>query len=329
MKTYHHVVRVAVDVTADTVRDVEAGIRAAAQEAGHVAADLAVAVADGYQHGAHVLGTVWHAVQSATSGVVHATTKWAASSFQAAAHVVKTAVHDVARAASATADFVKNHEAAIASVVTSTAVFVGCDAALGVATAGVGAVAGAAACGTLAGAVGNAVSYGITAAQHHDFSWSGLATSAAEGAAAGALGGALGGAFSEGIAALSDVASGLLSAGADADDAALADGGAAEGDADDTAAAGADPADDTARSPGTQETEPAGDGGRGRPASCLPPGRRPELYPGDAGAHCHREAGVDQQAAHGPEDHRHQHHDREDEPGGSRGGPGPPRHRPV
>ena len=98
------------------------------------------------------------------------------------ADVVKTATHAVAKAASATAAFVKAHAAAIASVVVSTAVFIGCDAALGAVSFGVGAVAGATACGALARAVGNAVSYGITAAQHHDFSWSGLPKSAATGA---------------------------------------------------------------------------------------------------------------------------------------------------
>ncbi len=69
----------------------------------------------------------------------------------------------------------------------SVAVFAGCDAALGIATGGVGAIAGAVACGALAGAAGNAVSYGITAAQTGKFSLSGLAESTAMGALAGGL----------------------------------------------------------------------------------------------------------------------------------------------
>lgn len=58
---------------------------------------------------------------------------------------------------------------------------------MGVATAGVGVVA----CGALAGAVGNAVSYAITAAQTGQFSRSGLGKTALAGAAIGGLTGGL------------------------------------------------------------------------------------------------------------------------------------------
>jgi hypothetical protein len=67
--------------------------------------------------------------------------------------------------------------------------FISCDAPVGVATGGAGAVA----CGELAGAVGNAVGYGMTAAQTGKFSLSGLAGSINSGAVSGALGGFLGG----------------------------------------------------------------------------------------------------------------------------------------
>jgi hypothetical protein len=80
---------------------------------------------------------------------------------------------------------------------------------------GVGAVAGAAACGELVGAAGNAVGYGITAAQTGKFSLSGLAGSISSGAISGALGGFLGGAGGEviGLAGRA-VVGGLLSDGA-------------------------------------------------------------------------------------------------------------------
>jgi large repetitive protein len=192
---YHVAVRVAVSGVGDvgaavdaTMRFLHESISAAVREAGHLAHDLAAGIADAARRGIHVLGQAWHVVQSATSGVAHAVTHWAVQQYRAAVNVVHTAVHDVARAVSVTADFVKAHAAAIASVVVSAVVFVGCDAALGIPTGGVGAVAGAAVCGALAGAVGNSVSYGITAAQTGKFSWSGLAASAASGGGGGGAG---------------------------------------------------------------------------------------------------------------------------------------------
>jgi large repetitive protein len=84
-----------------------------------------------------------------------------------------------------------------------------------VATGGVGAVAGAVACGELSGAAGNAVGYGITAAQTGNFSLSGLAGSVNSGAISGALGGFLGGAGAEVIGmAGRAVADGLVTDGA-------------------------------------------------------------------------------------------------------------------
>jgi hypothetical protein len=185
-------------------------------------------------------------------------THWAVHQYQATVNVIHTAVHDVAKAATVTADFVKAHAAAIASVVVSTAVFIGCDAALGVATGGVGAVAGAMACGALAGAAGNAVSYGITAAQTGKFSWSGLTDSALSGAVTGAVAGGLGAGFAEAAGAVTDAASGLLSGGAAADAADAATDAAADGAEDDGAASTADSADSAAQDPATEETAPAG-----------------------------------------------------------------------
>jgi large repetitive protein len=139
-----------------------------------------------------------------------------------------------------------------------------CDAALGAPSFGVGAVAGATACGALAGAVGNAVSYGITAAQHHDFSWSGLAKSAATGAVTGALGGFLGGAASEVFSSLGGVVSGLLKLGEDASDSLLAESGAADGAADDALASSADSGDGAARPSGSDGGDGGSAGGGGK-----------------------------------------------------------------
>jgi large repetitive protein len=77
-----------------------------------------------------------------------------------AAHMVSTAYHKTTQAVTTAALFVKHHAAAIGAVVVSTAVFMGCEAVLGAATAGVGAVAGAVVCGALSGAVGGLVTQG-------------------------------------------------------------------------------------------------------------------------------------------------------------------------
>jgi hypothetical protein len=119
--------------------------------------------------------------------------------------------------------------------VVSAVVFAGCDAALGVVSAGVGAVA----CGALAGAVGSAVSYGTTAAQKGKFSWSGLGESVAAGA-------------------VTDTASGLLEGGAAADAATAATDAAADGAAADGAAADADTAQASTEDPAGEDTAPGG-----------------------------------------------------------------------
>jgi hypothetical protein len=178
-------------------------------------------------------------------------------------HLVKTAANDVVTAATATADFVKNHAAAIAGIVVSVGVFFGCEAALGIPSLGVGAVAGAPACGALAGAAGNAVSYGITAAQTGKFSWTGLAETTLTGAAIGGLSMGLGGA--EG--ALGDAATDLLIDGAASDSAEAATSAAAQGAVNDGAAATADTADNAATTDAAQNAPPGGtaaeDGGSG------------------------------------------------------------------
>ena len=171
--------------------------------------------------------------------------------------MVGTAYHAVARAATATASFIKHHAAAIASFVVSAVVFVGCEAVLTGASGGARTVPGAIVCGALAGAVGGAVSYGITAAQTGKFSLAGLAESAGVGALAGGLTGGLvkgGGAVLGGLlrSGATDAASSLASSAAN--EAA----NAATADSTGTAAA----QDVTARA-----ADEVGAGGRGRRAA--------------------------------------------------------------
>ena len=119
----------------------------------------------------------YHTVAQAGSRAYHAVTHWAHAAYKTVSHAVGTAYHAVARAATATAAFIKHHAAAIASVVVSAVVFTGCEVALTAATGGAATIPGAVACGALAGAVGGAVSYGITAAQTGKFSLAGLGES--------------------------------------------------------------------------------------------------------------------------------------------------------
>jgi RHS repeat-associated protein len=234
---YHAVVHVVLVTMSQGLRDVS-GLLALA---GHLTRNVLTGIADAARSGAHAIGAGWHAAVAAGAAAVHNVTRWAVTTYQQAAHAVNTAWHTVAKAANAVATFVKNHAATIASFVVSTAVFVGCDAALGVTTAGVGAVAGAAACGALAGAAGNAVSYGITAAQTGHFSWTGLASSIDTGAIAGAAGGLAGGLFASGLSAIGDAATSLLADGAQSVSSDAAATTAATG-ANDAAAVGANDA---------------------------------------------------------------------------------------
>jgi hypothetical protein len=89
-------------------------------------------------------------------------------------------------AAKTTAKFVKNHAAAITSIVVSTAVFAGCEAF----TAGIGSIG----CAAVAGAAGALVEQGFKCADKggDDCSAGAFAGSAVEGAITGAVGGALG-----------------------------------------------------------------------------------------------------------------------------------------
>jgi RHS repeat-associated protein len=270
----HHVVHVVVVTMSMGLRDVSGLLARGLALAGHLTRDGLTAIADAARVGGHVISSGWHAAVAAGAAAEHTVTRWAVTDYHQVTHAVNTAYHAVAHAASAVATFVKNHAATIASMVVSTAVFFGCDAALGVATAGVGAIAGAAACGALSGAVGNAVSYGITAAQTGRFSWTGLAGSAATGAVAGAAGMLVGGLAASGLSAIGDAATSLLADGAQsissdaAANAAAAGADAATATTDAAASATAD-ATSTAGDSATLANAPEDTGlGTRAPASC-------------------------------------------------------------
>ncbi|MEZ0096344.1 polymorphic toxin-type HINT domain-containing protein [Streptacidiphilus sp. EB129] len=133
----------------------------------------------------------------------HATTKIASHAWHATVHIASTAYHATAAAVHTTTTFFKNHAAAIASFAASTAVFFGCEAAVGAVTGGVGAIAGAVGCGALAGAVGGAIDQGAKCVdgQHGACSVSAFAGSTILGAVGGAIGGGIGGALGGKLAA--------------------------------------------------------------------------------------------------------------------------------
>jgi len=140
------------------------------------------AVHTAYHKASRVAHRVVHAVKKAAHKVAHTVKKAA----KAVAHATRTAYHATVKAVKTTAKFVKNHAAAITSIVVSTAVFAGCEAA----TWGVGTIG----CAALAGAAGSLVEQGFKCAQNGggDCSAGAFAGSAVEGAVTGALGGALG-----------------------------------------------------------------------------------------------------------------------------------------
>lgn len=121
--------------------------------------------------------------------------KRAIDAYNKAYNLGKYSVSKLQKAVNTTATFVKHHGAAIASIALATATFVGCEAVLGATTAGVGAVAGAAGCGMLAGMVGGAIDQGSKCmkGQKGACSAGSFGKSILIGGVGGAIGGALGG----------------------------------------------------------------------------------------------------------------------------------------
>jgi hypothetical protein len=142
------------------------------------AQDEANAIEDAAEYGIHAAGTVVSFAAQAGSRIYKAATNAAAAIGKAAVHVVKTAYHDAKKAATATVTFVKNHAAAITSIVAGVAVFAGCETV----TVGLGSIG----CAALAGAASNMASYAVTAAQPGHFSVGGLLKAGVTGAVIGA-----------------------------------------------------------------------------------------------------------------------------------------------
>jgi RHS repeat-associated protein len=184
----------------------------------------------------HDLRSCSQRVVAATKRIYHATVKRA----KTAIHAVNTAIHHPLQTLKAAGNYIKNHAAAITSFVVSGAVFLGCEAALGAETGGVGAVLGEKACGAAAGAAGNLVDQGFKCA-------SGAKGACSAGAflKAGATGAIMGA-----IAAPGDASAGELldGAGSDLADGMLDDGaGAAIDDGEQSASRSA--ADDAEKTP--------------------------------------------------------------------------------
>ncbi|MEU9450634.1 LamG-like jellyroll fold domain-containing protein [Streptomyces sp. NPDC048277] len=178
----HKVVHYVHDVYRASVRYTHRVYHYAARHVRRVVRAAVHAVHSAYHRVSHAVHRVVHAVEKAAHKVAHVVRKAA----HAVAHTARTAYHATVKAVKATEKFVKHHEAAIASIVVSTAVFAGCEAA----TWGVGTVG----CAALAGAAGSLVEQGFKCADNGggDCSVGAFAGSAVEGAAAGAVGGALG-----------------------------------------------------------------------------------------------------------------------------------------
>jgi hypothetical protein len=172
------------------------------------------------------------------------------------------------------------------TAVVSIGVGVGCGAAIG--WTGVGAVA----CGALAGAVGSAVSYGLTCSAAGDCNAKDLAKETVIGAVTGAVGGAIGGGAAGKLigAAGKRIAAKALTRGAEdiAEDAAETVGGKAASEATESAEqTGAKAGSSAAKSPGTDlepSPWPPNDGFMHEPVdTALKPGSRFDRFGHDGG----------------------------------------------
>jgi RHS repeat-associated protein len=202
----------------------------------HVATTVVHRVRDAYHRTVQRVRSYVHRQVARVTTVVRRVTK-------AATHVVKTAYHAAAKATKTAATFVKNHAATIISFAVSTVAFMGCEAALGALTAGVGAVAGAVVCGAFAGMVGGLVDQGAKClgGQKGACSAGSFVKAGIIGGVVGAAGGALGGVGGKLLGKLApkalDVLGGLFGRGAsEAADAAATDGAEAAAGAETRAA---------------------------------------------------------------------------------------------
>ncbi|WP_035302876.1 LamG domain-containing protein [Actinokineospora inagensis] len=173
----------------------DAGATAAKAAAGavrHAVTTVADQIDDLYQTGRAAVVEAYHELQSVAQKTLETVTQFAADVVDTVRVGVATAYNAAQTAVTSATQWVENHAPAIVDFVVSTAVFLGCEAVIGIPTAGIGAVAGAAGCGALAGAAGGAAAYGVQAAQSGQFSWSDLGMAALTGGGVGAVMGPLG-----------------------------------------------------------------------------------------------------------------------------------------
>ena len=161
MQTAVHVVRDVCHATVHVVRDVYHATVHVVRQAVYTAVR---AVRTVYHQAVQAVHTGYHAVRTVvrqTAAVVHRAARAVVQTYHQAAHAVAGAVrsaatsvgHAVGSSVSAASTFVQNHASTILSIGAGVATFAVCEAA----TAGVGSIG----CAALAGAVGNAVAYGL------------------------------------------------------------------------------------------------------------------------------------------------------------------------
>jgi hypothetical protein len=222
----------------------------------------------------------------------HSLTNYVKKKVKAAVHTVSTAYHKTVQVAKATGTFIQHHAAAITSFVVSTAVFIGCEAAVTGLSGGAASLPGVVACGALAGAVGGLITQGAKCAggQKGACSAGSFLKAGLVGGAVGGLagaGGALGGRLlsSVGGRALSAVGGLFGRGGTEVAEGAATDAatGAAEGGAESAASSGAGDAAQTTRGGGGSRSgeSPAGEqpraGEEPSPSSC---GKLPHSFTG-------------------------------------------------
>ena len=144
----------------------------------------------------HTVSTVVQKVQDGLNTTWHAVTQTYNNVVTTAKKVVTATYHAVKYVASQAVQYVQHHAAAIVSFVASTAVFMGCEAAVTALTAGTASLPGEVGCSALSGAVGNVVTYAMTT-PISKWSLGGFASTALQGAVTGAASGFLGSLGSE------------------------------------------------------------------------------------------------------------------------------------
>jgi len=268
----------------------------------HVVSAATTWVSDAYQNTINwVRTTATHAWTAAR----HLVYTGGRAVWQTVTHVTYAAFQAVKYAAQSAGHFLQTHAATIVSFAVSTAVFLGCEAAVTAGSMGTLSVPGAIGCGALSGAVGAAVTYGMTTPMSK-WTLGGFATSVGIGAVTGAAGGLLGAyggkliaAFGSkiigpvlgavagrlGPAALDDGASTAVEAAGNAIDSAANDAGSLGTDAAPAPEAEPSPAASPDSGPASPDSGPAAEpapGPASGPASEPAPAAGPEPAPAPA-----------------------------------------------